>query len=91
MSDRTRGISSRPKMFTSDEQTRRLMAAGCSFVKASMVGHQIVFEPVSLAQLWDVVADLPEWTDIPSGIHSYDLVELLVKIIVNHQSKVKVK
>ena len=91
MSERTRGISSRPKMFTSEEQTRRLMAAGCSFVKASMVGHQIVFEPVSLAQLWDIVADMPEWIDIPSGIHSFDLMELLVQIIVSHQSKTKVK
>lgn len=91
MSERTRGISSRPKMFTSDEQTRRLMAAGCSFVKASMVGHQIVFEPVFLAQLWDVVVDLPEWVDIPAGIHSFDLVEFLVRTIVSHQSKVKVK
>lgn len=91
MSERTRGISSRPKMFTSEEQTRRLMAAGCGFVKVSMVGHHIVLEPVSLAQLWDVVADLPEWADIPPGIHSFALVELLVQIIVNHQSKVKVK
>ena len=91
MSERTRGISSRPKMFTSEDQTRRLMAAGCDFVKVSMVGHQIVLEPVSLAQLWDVVADLPEWVDIPAGIHSFDLVEFLVRTIVSHQSKVKVK
>ena len=60
-------------------------------MKASMVGHQIVFEPVSLAQLWDVVADLPEWVDIPAGIHSFDLVEFLVRTIVSHQSKAKVK
>lgn len=91
MSERTRGISSRPKMFTSEDQTRRLMAAGCDFVKVSMVGHQIVLEPVSLAKLWDIVADMPEWIDIPSGIHSFDLMELLVQIIVNHQSKAKVK
>ena len=91
MTERIKGISPRPKDATSEEQSRRLVAAGCSFVKVTMEGHGIVCHPVNLAQLWDVVADLPEWVEIPTGIHSFDLVEFLVQIIVNHQSKVKVK
>jgi len=91
MTSRMKGISSRPKDATSDEQSRRLMAAGCSFVKVTMDGHRIIVRPVSLAQLWDIVADYPEWVEIPSGIHSFDLVELLVRIIVDHQSKMNTK
>ena len=91
MSVRERNIASRPKNETSEDQTRRLMAAGCNFVKVEMVGHEIALHPVSLAKLWDVVADLPEWVDIPPGIHSFDLVEFLVRTIVNHQSKERMK
>lgn len=91
MTERARDISSRPKDSTNEDQSRRLVAAGCDFVKVSMQGHSIVIHPVSLAKLWDVVADFPEWTEIPAGIHSFDLVEFLVQKIVNHQSKSKVK
>ena len=91
MSARERNITSRPKMYTSVNQSRRLMAAGCDFVKVTMAGHKIILHPVSLAKLWDVVADLPEWVEIPAGIHSFDLVEFLVQAIVNHQSKKIVK
>jgi len=74
-------------MYTSTEQSRRLMAAGCDFVKVSMAGHEIVLHPVSLAKLWDVVADYPEWTEIPPGIRSFQLVEFLVQTIIEYQSR----
>ena len=91
MTERIKGISPRSKDATSEEQSRRLVAAGCSFVKVTMEGHGIVCHPVTLAQLWDVVADLPERVEIPTGIHSFDLVEFLVRTIVDHQSKNDIK
>ena len=89
MSLREKDIASRPKMYTSEDQSRRLMAAGCDFVKVEMVGHSIVLHPVSLAKLWDIVAGLPQWVEIPPGIRSFELVEFLVQTIVNYQSKQK--
>lgn len=91
MTERVRGISHRPKDATSEEQSQRLVAAGCSFVKVSMEGHGIVCHPVPLGQLWDVVADFPEWVEIPRGIRSFELVEFLVQTIVDHQSKTRIK
>lgn len=87
MTERVKGIAHRPKDATSEDQSRRLVAAGCDFVKVTMEGHGIVCHPVTLGRLWDAVADLPEWVEIPMGIHSFDLVEFLVQTIVKHLSK----
>lgn len=91
MTKRVRDIAHRPKNATSEDQSRRLVAAGFGFVKVTMEGHDIVCHPVPLGQLWDEVANLPEWIEIPVGIHSFELVEFLVQTLLDHQSKTKVK
>ena len=84
---------------TNIEQGRRLLAAGCPYVKLHMqpVNHKIVPDPISLGRLWDLagrhelhgaVEDLlVQARQMEIGITSSDLVETLVSALEEHFKK----
>ena len=70
---------------TTVNQSRRLVKAGCGIVKVTMEGHEIVFHPVPLGKLWDVVGGYyPDVYDFPSYMKSSELIEAIVQIIEKH-------
>jgi hypothetical protein len=70
---------------TTVSQSKRLVKAGCGIVKTTMVGHEIVFHPVPLGKLWDVVSGYwPDVWEFSSDMRSAELIEALVRIIERH-------
>ena len=70
---------------TTVSQSKRLLKAGCSIVKVTMEGHEIVFHPVPLGKLWDVVTGYwPDVFEFSTEMKSSELIEALVRIIEKH-------
>lgn len=71
---------------TTIEQGRRLLAAGCPFVKLHMqpAAHQIVPAPIPLGRLWDIAHGLGLEYEFPMELTSSELTEALVAAIEKH-------
>ena len=71
---------------TTIEQGRRLLAAGCPFVKLHMTEttHKIVPDPIPLGRLWDIAHKLELEYEFPLELTSSELTEALVAAIEKH-------
>lgn len=71
---------------TTIEQGRRLLAAGCNFVKMHTTErtHQIVPDPIPLGRLWDIAHGLGLEYEFPLELTSRQLTEALVAAIEKH-------
>ena len=69
---------------TTIHQGRRLLAAGCPFVKVHMDGHKIMPEPIPLGRLWDIAHGLGLEYEFPLELTSNELTEALVADIEKH-------
>ena len=71
---------------TTIAQGRRLLAAGCPFVKLHMqpAAHKIVPDPIPLGRLWDIAHGLGLEYEFPLELTSSELTEALVAAIEKH-------
>ncbi len=71
---------------TTKEQGRRLLVAGCPYVKLHMTGttHKIVPDPIPLGRLWDIAHGLGLEYEFPLELTSSGLTEALVAAIEKH-------
>ena len=71
---------------TTIEQGRRLLEAGCPYVKLHMqtAAHQIVPDPIPLGRLWDIAHGLGLEYEFPLELKSSELTEALVAAIEKH-------
>jgi len=71
---------------TTIEQGRRLLAAGCPFIKLHMqeASHKIVPDPIPLGRLWDIAHDLGLEYEFPLELTSTELTEALVVALENY-------
>lgn len=63
---------------TTKEQGRRLLVAGCPYVKLHLAGHRIVPDPIPLGRLWDIAHGLGIEYEFPLELTSAELTEALV-------------
>ena len=75
-----------PSNQTTIEQGRRLLAAGCPFVKLHMTEttHKIVPDPIPLWRLWDMVHKLGLEYEFPTELTSKELTEALVSALEDY-------
>lgn len=75
-----------PSNQTTIEQGRRLLAAGCPFVKLHMTEttHKIVPDPIPLGRLWDIAHSLGLEYEFPLELTSNELIEALVAAIEDY-------
>ena len=75
-----------PSNQTTIEQGRRLLAAGCPFVKLHMTEttHKIVPDPIPLGRLWDIARKLGLEYEFPLEITSCELTEALVVAVESY-------
>lgn len=73
---------------TTIEQGRRLLVAGCPYVKLHMTGttHKIVPDPIPLGHLWDIAHGLGLEYEFPLELTSGELTEALVAALVDFYS-----
>lgn len=71
---------------TTIKQGRRLLAAGCPFVKLHMTEttHKIVPDPIPLDRLCDIAHKLELEYEFPLELTSNELIEALVAAIEKH-------
>lgn len=75
-----------PSNQTTIEQGRRLLAAGCPFVKLHMTGttRKIVPDPIPLGRLWDIAHGLGLEYEFPLELTSAELTEALVAALEDY-------
>ena len=75
-----------PSNQTTIKQGRRLLAAGCPFVKLHMqpAAHKIVPDPIPLGRLWDIAHGLELEYEFPLELTSNELIEALVAAIEDY-------
>lgn len=75
-----------PSNQTTIEQGRRLLEAGCPFVKLHMqpANHKIVPDPIPLGRLWDIAHKLGLEYEFPLVLTSKELTEAIVAAIEKH-------
>ena len=71
---------------TTIEQGRRLLVAGCPYVKLHMTAsaHKIVPDPIPLGRLWDIARGLGLEYEFPLELTSAELTEALVAALVDY-------
>lgn len=71
---------------TTKEQGRRLLVAGCPYVKLHMTAaaHKIVPDPIPLGRLWDIAHGLGLEYEFPLELTSAELTEALVAALEDY-------